>query len=359
MVIRSFTASSARSGGQCRPATRGSDHSTESHESPVHETVATIDNGKFGTRTIRFETGRLARQAAGSVVAYLDDDTMLLSATTASKSPKEQLRLLPADRGRRGADVRRRSHPRLVLPPRGTPERGRDPHLPADRPAAAPVVRQGPAQRGAGRHHGHGAHPDHLYDVRGHQRGVGVDPAVRPAVQRPDRRRPGWPSIEGQWVAFPTYSAARAGDLRHGRRRPGRCRVGRRRDHDGRGRGHRERHRADRRRRHRGRPRRSCAEGLEAAKPFIAELCRAQAELAKVAAKPTVEFPVFLGLRATTSSPPSSAEVAEPLAQALTIADKQEREAELDRIKELTRERSSAPQFEGREQARSAPHSGR
>ncbi|RAE57406.1 polyribonucleotide nucleotidyltransferase, partial [Burkholderia multivorans] len=35
------------------------------------------------------------------------------------------------------------------------------------------------------------------------------------------------------------------------------------------------------------------AEGLEAAKPFIAELCRAQQELADLAAKPTVEFPVF------------------------------------------------------------------
>ncbi len=39
----------------------------------------------LGNRTIRFETGRLARQAAGSVVAYLDDDTMVLSATTASR----------------------------------------------------------------------------------------------------------------------------------------------------------------------------------------------------------------------------------------------------------------------------------
>ena len=28
---------------------------------------ATIDNGKFGTRTIRFETGRLAKQADGAV----------------------------------------------------------------------------------------------------------------------------------------------------------------------------------------------------------------------------------------------------------------------------------------------------
>ena len=49
----------------------------------------------FGTRTIRFETGRLARQAAGSAVAYLDDDTMLLSATTAGKHPKDQLDFFP------------------------------------------------------------------------------------------------------------------------------------------------------------------------------------------------------------------------------------------------------------------------
>ncbi len=79
-------------------------------------TVATIDNGRFGSHTIRFETGRLANQAAGSAVAFLDDDTMLLSATTAGKHPRE-LRLLPPDRRRRRAHVRRRPHPRLVLPP--------------------------------------------------------------------------------------------------------------------------------------------------------------------------------------------------------------------------------------------------
>src|SRR6201985_2691105 len=61
----------------------------------VFETTATIDNGSFGTRTIRFETGRLAKQAAGSVVAYLDDETMLLSATTASKSPKDHFDFFP------------------------------------------------------------------------------------------------------------------------------------------------------------------------------------------------------------------------------------------------------------------------
>src|SRR5438309_1113307 len=64
-------------------------------EQGVFEATAIIDNGSFGTRTIRFETGRLAQQAAGAVVAYLDDENMLLSATTASKSPKEHFDFFP------------------------------------------------------------------------------------------------------------------------------------------------------------------------------------------------------------------------------------------------------------------------
>ena len=70
-------------------------HSSEPAHAQIHEAVATIDNGSFGTRTVRFETGRLARQAAGSTVAYLDDDTMVLSATTASKSPREGFDFFP------------------------------------------------------------------------------------------------------------------------------------------------------------------------------------------------------------------------------------------------------------------------
>ena len=57
--------------------------------------TAVIDNGVHGTRTIRFETGRLAQQAAGAVAAYLDEDTMLLSATSAGKHPKEQFDFFP------------------------------------------------------------------------------------------------------------------------------------------------------------------------------------------------------------------------------------------------------------------------
>ena len=86
-------------------------------EDGVYESTAVIDNGSFGTRTIRFETGRLAQQAAGSVVAYLDDETMLLSATTASKHPKDHFDFFPLT-----VDVEERMyaagpHPRLVLPP--------------------------------------------------------------------------------------------------------------------------------------------------------------------------------------------------------------------------------------------------
>src|SRR6202012_846782 len=53
------------------------------------------EKASSGTPTIRFETGRLPRQAAGSAVAYLDDDTMVLSATSASKQPKEHFDFFP------------------------------------------------------------------------------------------------------------------------------------------------------------------------------------------------------------------------------------------------------------------------
>ena len=61
----------------------------------VKTSVVVIDNGKYGKREIRFETGRLARQAAGTALVYLDDDSMLLSATTASKNPKDQFDFFP------------------------------------------------------------------------------------------------------------------------------------------------------------------------------------------------------------------------------------------------------------------------
>src|SRR6266487_1507563 len=61
----------------------------------VQSAEAVVDNGRFGSVTIRFETGRLARLAAGSAVVYLDGETMVLSATTASKHTKEGLDFFP------------------------------------------------------------------------------------------------------------------------------------------------------------------------------------------------------------------------------------------------------------------------
>ncbi len=50
-----------------------------------------IDNGIHGKRHVRFETGRLAKQAAGSVLVTIDDETTLLSATAIGKSPARAL----------------------------------------------------------------------------------------------------------------------------------------------------------------------------------------------------------------------------------------------------------------------------
>ncbi|MET0741506.1 MAG: polyribonucleotide nucleotidyltransferase, partial [Candidatus Nanopelagicales bacterium] len=61
----------------------------------INTSKAILDNGAFGTRTITFETGRLARQAAGSAFVQLDGETSLLAATTASKHPKEQFDFFP------------------------------------------------------------------------------------------------------------------------------------------------------------------------------------------------------------------------------------------------------------------------
>jgi polyribonucleotide nucleotidyltransferase len=72
---------------------------------------AVLDNGKFGKRTVRFETGRLAQQAQGAVAAYLDDDTMILSATSAGKSPRDGFDFFPLT-----VDVEERSYAAGKIP---------------------------------------------------------------------------------------------------------------------------------------------------------------------------------------------------------------------------------------------------
>ena len=72
---------------------------------------AVIDNGRFGTRTIRFETGRLAQQAQGAVAAYIDEETMILSATSAGKHPREGFDFFPLT-----VDVEERSYAAGKIP---------------------------------------------------------------------------------------------------------------------------------------------------------------------------------------------------------------------------------------------------
>ena len=72
-----------------------------------------------------------------------------------------------------------------------------------------------------------------------------------------------------------------------------------------------------------------------------------QSKLAKVAAKPTAEFPVFLDYQDDVFAAVEKA-AKDDLAKAMTIAGKQERETKIDEISAAVKE-SVSVQFEGRE----------
>jgi polyribonucleotide nucleotidyltransferase len=309
----------------------------------VHETTAVLDNGSFGTRTVRFETGRLARQAAGSVVAYLDDETMLLSATTASKQPKEHFDFFPLT-----VDVEERMYAAGRIPGSFFRREGRpgtDAILTCrliDRPLRPSFV-DGLRNEIQVVVTVMSLHPQDPYDV------VAINAAsastqlsglpfsgpiggVRVAL------------IEGTWVAFPTYEQLEravfdmvvAGRVvgedvaimmveaeattqtielvAGGAQAPTEQVV---------------------------------ASGLEAAKPFIRTLCAAQQQLADVAAKPTRDYPTYPAYQADVYEAVAGV-ASDDLAQALAIAGKQEREARLDEVKVAVLDKV-APQFEGRE----------
>ncbi|WP_454823483.1 polyribonucleotide nucleotidyltransferase [Kocuria marina] len=61
----------------------------------IQSAEAVIDNGSYGKRVVRFETGRLARQAAGSAMVYIDEETSMLSATAVGKHPREGFDFFP------------------------------------------------------------------------------------------------------------------------------------------------------------------------------------------------------------------------------------------------------------------------
>ncbi len=303
----------------------------------MQSAVAKIDNGKFGKREIRFETGRLARQAAGTAVVYLDDDSMLLSATTASKNPKDQFDFFPLT-----VDVEERMYAAGKIPGSFFRREGRpseDAILTCrliDRPLRPSFIK-GLRNEVQIVVTVMALNPDHMYDV------IAINAAsmstqlaglpfsgpiggVRVAL------------IDGQWVAFPNHSdlekavfdmvvAGRISDgdvaimmveaeatnktidlIKGGATVPTEEIVG---------------------------------QGLEAAKPFIRTLCEAQLALAKLAAKPTGEFPVFLDYQEDIYAVVEKA-AKDDLAKALTIAGKQDRETKLDEINKSVTEKITA-----------------
>ncbi len=318
----------------------------------VHETTATIDNGSLGTRTVRFETGRLANQAAGSVVAYLDDETMLLSATTASKHPKDHLDFFPLT-----IDVEERMYAAGRIPGSFFRREGR-PSTDAilacrliDRPLR-PTFADGLRNEIQVVVTVLSLHPQDPYDVLAINAAsastqisglpfTGPVGGVRVAL------------IDGQWVGFPTYEQLEGAvfDM---------VVAGRIASLPADGGGHHDdvaimMVEAEATTRTielvaggaAAPTEEVVAAGLEAAKPFIRALCEAQQELHKAAAKPVGQFPLYPAYQPDAFEAVYGA-VSADLAAALTIADKQDRESRLDELKAGVLD-SLGEKFEGRE----------
>ncbi|WP_343577156.1 polyribonucleotide nucleotidyltransferase [Mycobacterium sp.] len=314
----------------------------------VFESTATIDNGSFGTRTIRFETGRLANQAAGSVVAYLDDETMLLSATTASKSPKDQLDFFPLT-----IDVEERMYAAGRIPGSFFRREGR-PSTDAvltcrliDRPLR-PTFVSGLRNEIQVVITVLSLDPKDLYDVLA----INAASASTQISGLPFSGPVGGVRValidnragSAQWVAFPTVEQlenAVFDMVVAGRKVEGDVAImmveaeatdnvielvagGA------------------------GAPTESVvAQGLEAAKPFIAALCTAQQELHDAAGKATADYPLFPDYQDDVFYAVSSVATDE-LAKALTIAGKEERDNRTGEIKVEVLDRLAGT-YEGRE----------
>ena len=307
-------------------------------------TEAVIDNGDLGRHVVRFESGLLARQAAGSATVYLDDDTMVLSATTAQAKPREALDFFPLT-----VDVEERMYAAGRIPGSFFRREGRPSEGAIltcrliDRPLR-PCFVKGLRNEVQVIVTVMALNPNKLYDV------VAINAAslstqlaglpfsgpvggVRVAL------------IDDRWVGFPdvdqlenaTFDMVVAGrvtttgdiaiamveaestdhtwDLvRAGKTAPTEEVV---------------------------------AAGLEAAKPFIKALCDAQAELAAKFPKPIAEFPVFVDYSDDVYAAVAEAATVE-LSEVMSIADKPTREQAADTLKTKLLERL-APQFEGRE----------
>ena len=310
---------------------------------------AVIDNGSAGpSRTIRFETGRLAQQAAGSVTIYLGD-TMILSAATASKRPKDNLDFFPLT-----VDVEERMYAVGRIPGSFFRREGRpseDAILTCrltDRPLR-PSFKKGLRNEVQIVSTILSLDPTHLYDVLAiNSAACSVLLSGLPFTGPVGATRVA--CVAGQWIAFPTteelegatFDMIVAGRLLDdgdvaimmveaeatreaveviagGGKMPTEDVV---------------------------------AEGLEAAKPAIAAVCKAQLELKAKSPKEPLDFPVFLDYEDDVLAAVTEAGEAD-LTAAMSIAGKQEREAATDAAKAKVQE-ALADRFEGREKEVSA-----
>ena len=296
---------------------------------------ATIDNGSYGKRTLRFETGRLAQQADGAVAAYLDDDSMVLSTTTAGSSPKENYDFFPltvdveekmyAAGKIPGSFFRREGRPsnEAILACRliDRPLRPLFPHTLRNEVQVVETILA--------------VNPEDAYDVLALNAASastlisglpfeGPVSGLRLAL------------IDGQWVAFPRWSereravfelvvagrVVEGGDVAIAMIEAGAGKNAWSLIYDeGQIKPDEE----------------VVAQGLEAAKPFIKVLCEAQSELKAKAAKPTKDFQLFPEYTDELYARIDQVAHAD-LDQALSIAEKLPRQDRIHEIKEKVRE---------------------
>ena len=303
----------------------------------IKSAEAVIDNGKFGKRTIRFETGRLAQQAQGAAAVYIDGETMLFSATSVSKQPKDQFDFFPLT-----IDVEERMYAAGRIPGSFFRREGR-PSTEAilacrliDRPLRPSFV-DGLRNEIQIVVTVMAIEPDELYDV------IAINAAsmstqiaglpfsgpiggVRVAL------------IDGQWVAFPKHSQLErsvfdmvvAGRLvmEDGKEDVAIMMVEAEASEN-----------AWNLIKNEGATAPSeeiVSQGLAAAKPFIKELISAQQKLAAVASRESSEYPVFLPYTDEFYSLVEK-HCESDLARIYQIADKQERQAEDDNFKEASK----------------------
>jgi polyribonucleotide nucleotidyltransferase len=290
----------------------------------------TIKSEGFKDREIVFETGRLARLAGGSATVYLDEETMLLSATTASKSPRAEIDFFPLT-----IDVEERMYAVGRIPGSFFRREGRpteDAILACrliDRPLRPSFV-DGLRNEVQVVVTVLSLHPDHQYDVLAISAasmstmlaGVpfsGPVAGVRMAL------------IDGKWMAFPTHDELKRatfdmvvagrtlpdGDvavmmveaeapeatfelIAAGGTMPTEQVV---------------------------------SAGLDAAKPYITQLCKAQSDLASQVEKTETEFPIFADYQTDIYDAVSEIAKAD-ISSAMTILSKADREAATAEISE-------------------------